>query len=122
MSAPQILDIHDITLPSDDRSRARVIAEAFAQYEVLNSHLSELATRCHVSEAELSLEKEIEKSRADLALEIEWVCGKHQGGRAQAHQRNGRGEGGFARMEFLGEPARRHPSPHMARLAGEVMP
>ncbi len=77
MSAPQILDIYDkLTQASDDRTRARVIAEAFAQLEERYPHLSELATRSHVSESELRLRQEIEKVRADVAVEIEKVRGE----------------------------------------------
>lgn len=77
MSAPQILDIYDkLTQASDDRTRARVIAEAFAQLEERYPHLSELATRSHVSESELRLRQEIEKVRADLTMELEKVRGE----------------------------------------------
>ncbi|MBK1644306.1 DUF1640 domain-containing protein [Thiocapsa imhoffii] len=50
----------------DERSRARVIAEAFERLEDRYPHLPDLATQAHVREAELRLQKEIEQIRADL--------------------------------------------------------
>jgi hypothetical protein len=55
----------------DDRTRARVIAEAFERLEDRYPHLSELATQGHVRESELRLQKEIEQVQANLKLEIE---------------------------------------------------
>lgn len=55
----------------DDRTRARVIAEAFERLEDRYPHLPELATQGHVRESELRLQKEIEQVRADLRVEIE---------------------------------------------------
>ena len=40
MNAPQILDIYDrLTQAADERARARIIAEAFAQLEECYAHL-----------------------------------------------------------------------------------
>jgi hypothetical protein len=50
----------------DERSRAKVIAEAFEQLEERYPHLPELATQGHVRESELRLQKEIMQVRADL--------------------------------------------------------
>ena len=58
------------TAPAD-RTRARVIAEAFERLEDRYPHLPELATQGHVRESELRLQKEIEQVRADLRVEIE---------------------------------------------------
>ena len=55
----------------DDRTRARVIAEAFERLEDRYPHLPELATQEHVRESELRLQKEIEQVQANLKLEIE---------------------------------------------------
>jgi hypothetical protein len=55
----------------DDRTRARVIAEAFERLEDRYPHLPELATQGHVRESELRLQKEIEQVQANLKLEIE---------------------------------------------------
>lgn len=55
----------------DDRTRARVIAEAFERLEDRYPHLHELATQGHVRESELRLQKEIEQVQANLKLEIE---------------------------------------------------
>ncbi|QGU33901.1 DUF1640 domain-containing protein [Thermochromatium tepidum] len=55
----------------DDRTRARVIAEAFERVEDRYPHLPELATQGHVRESELRLQREIEQVQANLKLEIE---------------------------------------------------
>ena len=74
MNTPQILDIYDrLTQAPDDRARARVIAEAFAQLEERYLNLPELATRTQLSETELRLKKEIEQVRLELTKEIEQV-------------------------------------------------
>ena len=57
----------------DDRTRARVIAEAFERLEDRYPHLPDLATQGHVRESELRLQKEIEQVQANLKLEIEQV-------------------------------------------------
>nr|BAL53219.1 hypothetical conserved protein [uncultured Gammaproteobacteria bacterium] len=63
----QILDLYErLTQAPDERARARVIAEAFAELEARYPHLSDLATRQHLSETELRLLKEIEQVRAEL--------------------------------------------------------
>jgi len=83
-----------LTTAPDDRTRARVIAEAFEHLEERYPHLPELATQAHVRESELRLQKEIEQVRAqveqvrgelkkdieqvraDLKLDIEQVRGE----------------------------------------------
>ncbi len=50
----------------DERARARVIAEAFEGLEERYPHLPDLATRQHLRETELRLQKEIELVRAEL--------------------------------------------------------
>ena len=55
-----------LTTAPDDRTRARVIAEAFERLEERYPHLPELATQAHVSESELRLQKEIERVRAEI--------------------------------------------------------
>ena len=57
----------------DERTRARVIAEAFEQIDARYPHLPDLVTQHHLRERELRLQKEIEQVRADLTLEIEQV-------------------------------------------------
>jgi len=56
---------------ADDRTRARVIAEAFERLEARYPHLPDLATQQHLRETELRLQREIEQVRADLTLQIE---------------------------------------------------
>lgn len=55
-----------LTSAPDERSRARVIAEAFERLEDRYPHLPDLATQGHVRESELRLQEEIEQVRADL--------------------------------------------------------
>ena len=55
-----------LTTAPDERTRARVIAEAIERLEERYSHLPDLATQGHVREAELRLQKEIEQVRAEL--------------------------------------------------------
>ncbi|QVL50042.1 MAG: DUF1640 domain-containing protein [Thiocapsa sp.] len=50
----------------DERARARVIAEAFERLEERYPHLPDLATRTHLSETELRLQKDIEQLRGEL--------------------------------------------------------
>ncbi|AFL75549.1 coiled-coil domain-containing protein [Thiocystis violascens] len=57
----------------DDKTRAKVIAEAFERLEERYPHLPDLATQGHVRESELRLQKEIELVRADLKADIEQV-------------------------------------------------
>jgi hypothetical protein len=55
----------------DDRTRARVIAEALERLEARYPHLPDLVTQQHLRETELRLQREIEQVRADLTLQIE---------------------------------------------------
>jgi chromosome segregation ATPase len=55
-----------LTTAPDERTRARVIAEAIERLEERYPHLPDLATQGHVREAELRLQKEIEQVRAEL--------------------------------------------------------
>ncbi|WP_296696625.1 DUF1640 domain-containing protein [Thiocapsa sp. UBA6158] len=64
-----------LTTAPDERSRARVIAEAFERLEDRYPHLQDLATQAHLRETELRLQKEIEQVRADLTLKIEQLRG-----------------------------------------------
>ncbi|KAA6184713.1 DUF1640 domain-containing protein [Thiohalocapsa marina] len=56
-----------LTTATDERARARVIAEAFERLEDRYPHLPDLATQGHVRESELRLQKEIEQVRGDIA-------------------------------------------------------
>ncbi|MFB1489990.1 MAG: coiled-coil domain-containing protein [Thiocapsa sp. C3-sup] len=62
-----------LTAAPDERSRARVIAEAFEGLEDRYPHPPDLATQAHVRETELRLQKEIEQIRAELKANIEQV-------------------------------------------------
>ncbi len=54
-----------LTTATDDRTRARVIAEAFERLEERYPHLPDMVTRDHLRETELRLQKEIELVRAE---------------------------------------------------------
>ena len=73
MSA-QVLDIYErLAQATDDRTRARIIAEAFGALEDRYPQLSDLATRTHLTETEYKLAKDIERTRLELTKEIEQV-------------------------------------------------
>jgi hypothetical protein len=57
----------------DDKTRAKLIAEAFERLEERYPHLPDLVTQVHLRETELRLQKEIEQLRADLKADIEQV-------------------------------------------------
>ncbi len=62
------LDLHDKLLSAtDDKARARILAEAFEALEERFPNLAETATRRDLSETELKLTKEIEQVRVELA-------------------------------------------------------
>ena len=65
-----------LTTAADERTRARVIAEAFESLEAHYPHLPDLVTQQHLRESELRLQKEIEQVRADLTLQIEQLRGE----------------------------------------------
>ena len=69
-----IVELYEaLSTAPDERTRARVIAEAFERLEDRYPHLPELATQGHVRESELRLQKEITQMQANLKLEIEQV-------------------------------------------------
>lgn len=55
-----------LTTAPDERTRARLIAEAFERLDERYPHLPDLATQGHARESELRLRKEIEQVRAEL--------------------------------------------------------
>lgn len=55
-----------LTTATDDRTRARVIAEAFERLEERYIHLPDLVTQGHLRETELRLQKEIEQVRGEI--------------------------------------------------------
>ena len=68
------LDLYDKLLnATDDKTRARVLAEAFDALEERFPNLAETATRRDLSETELRLTTEIEYVRAELNVDIERV-------------------------------------------------
>ncbi len=61
------LDLYDKLLnATDDKTRARILAEAFEALEERFPNLAETATRRDLSETELRLLKEIEQVRSEL--------------------------------------------------------
>ena len=72
-----------LSAATDDKTRARIIAEAFEALEERYPNLSDVATKTHLSETELRLAKEIEETRGEikatelrLAKEIEETRGE----------------------------------------------
>jgi uncharacterized small protein (DUF1192 family) len=59
-----------LTEAPDDKTRARLIAEAFDVLEARFPQINDLATQGHLRESELRLQKEIEQIRAELKLDI----------------------------------------------------
>lgn len=55
-----------LTEAKDDKTRARLIAEAFDELEARFPQLADLATQGHVRESELRLQKEIEVVRKEI--------------------------------------------------------
>ena len=59
-----------LTDAKDDKTRARLIAEAFDELETRFPQLADLATHGHVRESELRLQKEIKEVEGRLQKEI----------------------------------------------------
>ena len=59
-----------LTEAKDDKTRARLIAEAFDELEARFPQLADLATQGHVRESELRLQKEIKEVEGRLRKEI----------------------------------------------------
>jgi predicted RNA-binding protein with PIN domain len=62
-----------LTEATDDKTRARLIAEAFDALEARFPQISELATQGHVRESELRLQKEIKEVEGRLRKELEQI-------------------------------------------------
>jgi hypothetical protein len=60
----------------DDRTRARVIAEALERLEARYPHLPDLVTQQHLRETELRLQREIEQLRRDVEVQIAQLRGE----------------------------------------------
>jgi predicted phage-related endonuclease len=65
-----------LTEAKDDKTRARLIAEAFDELEDRFPQLADLATQGHVRESELRLQKEIKEAEGRLRKEIKEVEGR----------------------------------------------
>ena len=65
-----------LTEAKDDKTRARLIAEAFDELEDRFPQLADLATQGHVRESELRLQKEIKEVEGRLRKEITEVEGR----------------------------------------------
>jgi uncharacterized protein involved in exopolysaccharide biosynthesis len=65
-----------LTEATDDKARARIIAEAFGQLEEHYPNLKDVATQTQVRETELLLQKEIKEVEAKLQIEIRQVEAK----------------------------------------------
>jgi hypothetical protein len=62
-----------LTEAPDEKTRARLIADAFDALEARFPHIGDLATQGHVRESELRLQKEIKEVEARLQKEIKEV-------------------------------------------------
>ena len=79
-----VIELYErLSAATDDKTRARIIAEAFEALEERYPNLSDIATKTHLSETELRLAKEIEETRGEiketelrLAKEIEETRGE----------------------------------------------
>ena len=67
-----------LTEAGEDKTRAKLIAEAFEQFEERYPNLQEIATQGHVRESELRLQKEIKEVEGRLQKEIREVEGRLQ--------------------------------------------
>ncbi|MBK1632355.1 hypothetical protein CKO31_16750 [Thiohalocapsa halophila] len=68
------LDLYaKLTETSDDKERARLIADAYEALEARFPQLNDLATQGHVRESELRLQKEIKEVEARLQRDIKDV-------------------------------------------------
>jgi hypothetical protein len=65
-----------LTEATDDKTRARLIAEAFDALEARFPQIGDLATQGHVRESELRLQKEIKEVEGRLQKEIAEVEGR----------------------------------------------
>ena len=65
-----------LTEAKDDKTRARLIAEAFDELEDRFPQLADLATQGHIRESELRLRKEIKEVEGRLLKEIAEVEGR----------------------------------------------
>lgn len=73
MSVTALHLYEQLTEAPDDKTRARIIAEAFGQLEDRYPQLKEVATQSQLRETELRLQKEIAEVEANLLKEIEQV-------------------------------------------------
>ena len=67
-----------LTEAPDEKTRARLIADAFDALEARFPHIGDLATQGHVRESELRLQKEIKEVEARLQKEIKEVDARLQ--------------------------------------------
>ncbi|MFZ4702177.1 MAG: hypothetical protein ACOYMG_19210, partial [Candidatus Methylumidiphilus sp.] len=67
-----------LTEAGEDKTRAKLIAEAFEQVEERYPNLKDIATQGHVRESELRLQKEIKEVEGRLQKEIREVEGRLQ--------------------------------------------
>ena len=62
-----------LTEAGEDKTRAKLIAEAFEQFEERYPNLKDIATQGHVRESELRLQKEIKEVEGRLQKEIKGI-------------------------------------------------
>ena len=66
MSAVALHLYEKLNEASDDKARSKAIVEAFSELEERYPNLKEIATQRNLSETELRLQKEIEKTRLEI--------------------------------------------------------
>ncbi len=79
-----VIELYEnLAAATDDKTRARIIAEAFEALEERYPNLSDVVTKTHLSETELRLQKEIKETELRLAQAIHrqtlWVVGAAAG-------------------------------------------
>jgi uncharacterized protein YjbJ (UPF0337 family) len=75
--APSTLELYEaLASAPDDKTRAKLIAEAFERLEERYPHLPNLVTQGHLNETELRLRREIEQLRGELKTDIEQLRGE----------------------------------------------
>jgi hypothetical protein len=70
MSVTALHLYEQLTEATDERTKAKIIAEAFAQMEEHYPNLKDVATQGQVRETELRLQKEIKEVEARLTVEM----------------------------------------------------
>ena len=75
--APSTLELYEaLASAPDDKTRAKLIAEAFERLEERYPHLPNLVTQDHLRQTEIRLQKDIEQLRGETKTDIEHLRGE----------------------------------------------